>query len=634
MRKRLCVLQVTPEKPNPKHKEYFNTKDCDFYFVTHDSPHHDALKFCPNTKWAETRNILVELVPKNYDYYAFIDHDYIFKTRGELSPMDQMLEDLEHNPAVLTYYPGKTLKSEYATDEVFLNSRDYSCIPFTHAGFKIVHHSLLRWFYPLHTKFSVDIDSCHLFNILEIPFIKHVFVSHKMIYDNGISDENATYNSKSGYSKYKMDELWKWIRPSFKKQGILKAGDPNGQRKDDSLVIKEIFVKIIKTKDVRPSPSPRDVDYFCLDKIQSVFDLEHECFINKKRDIETQFEKINDTFRNKVEKIIRKEVTYKTLMVKKNPWVKIVKSINNQLEEHRDITIDECVEIYQKMKHNKNLFIHNAKTSPELIEYLRDKRVAIVGPAPYLTGLGKGKIIDNYDVVVRVQTEIADPKDYGSRTDIVQSCLNSNYGPKVASYLSNTLPNDRPKFIICHDSVARETYPGSKKWLSTIVEYNNYLKKYGVPLAQCRQDDETWDRWALYWEIYPKAHIELVDDSVYTYYSENFNSGYGSLNHLLSCPLKELGVFGFTFYNFGVVRNMKDKYNSEYIKSLGSDGTYLGPDKVLHDQISQIMHCKNVLEKDPRFVLDPDIRSQMYTKSITERIEKFKKLPKFKQETE
>ena len=164
----------------------------------------------------------------------------------------------------------------------------------------------------------------------------------------------------------------------------------------------------------------------------------------------------------------------------------------------------------------------------------------------------------------------------------------------------------------------------------------------GKPLIQYAIDaakeadcfDEIWDRWALYWEIYPKAHIELVDDSLYTYYSENFNSGYGSLNHLLSCPLKELGVFGFTFYNFGVVRNMKDKYNSEYIKSLGSDGTYLGPDKVLHDQISQIMHCKNVLEKDPRFVLDPDIRSQMYTKSITERIEKFKKLPKFKQETE
>lgn len=65
MKKRLCVLQVTPEKPNPKHKEYFNTKDCDFYFVTHDEPHPDAMEFCPNTTWTDTRNILADKVPKN-----------------------------------------------------------------------------------------------------------------------------------------------------------------------------------------------------------------------------------------------------------------------------------------------------------------------------------------------------------------------------------------------------------------------------------------------------------------------------------------------------------------------------------------------------------------------------------------
>ena len=56
--KRLCVLQVTPTAPNPKHVEYFqDKKECDFYFVTHDEEHPDALKFCPNTTWTDTRNI-------------------------------------------------------------------------------------------------------------------------------------------------------------------------------------------------------------------------------------------------------------------------------------------------------------------------------------------------------------------------------------------------------------------------------------------------------------------------------------------------------------------------------------------------------------------------------------------------
>ena len=70
-RKRLCVLQVTPAEPNPEHVEMFaNKQNCDFYFVTHDYENSNALKFCPNTVWSETRNILVELVPKKYDYYG------------------------------------------------------------------------------------------------------------------------------------------------------------------------------------------------------------------------------------------------------------------------------------------------------------------------------------------------------------------------------------------------------------------------------------------------------------------------------------------------------------------------------------------------------------------------------------
>ncbi len=115
---------------------------------------------------------------------------------------------------------------------------------------------------------------------------------------------------------------------------------------------------------------------------------------------------------------------------------------------------------------------------------------------------------------------------------------------------------------------------------------------------------------------------------MYTHYSGNFNSGYGALNMLLSCPLKELAVFGVNFYNFGVVKDIKDKYNPAYIDAQGNDGAYLGPDKILHDQISQIMHCVNVLEKDDRFIMDPDVKGGLYDDELHKRINKFKKLPK------
>ena len=71
MKKRFCILQVTPDKPNKQHQEMFSNVESDFYFVTHDKFNKDALEYCPNTVWSETRNTLVNLVPKQYDYYGF-----------------------------------------------------------------------------------------------------------------------------------------------------------------------------------------------------------------------------------------------------------------------------------------------------------------------------------------------------------------------------------------------------------------------------------------------------------------------------------------------------------------------------------------------------------------------------------
>ena len=633
--KRLCVLQVAPSNPNKDHVSYFKDKEnCDFYFVTHDDDNPEALKYCPNTRWAETRNTLAELVPKEYDYYAFVDYDYILRPQRDLEPLEQIIEDLEMNPAVLTYYPGNNLQTPYASDKEYFNSRDYSCIPFTHAGLKVVHHSLMKWFFPLCTNFSVDIDSCHMFNIQEIPFLKNIVCSHKMIYDNGNSDEEATYNKDGAYSKYKMDEMWKWIQPSFKMNKIINFYAGTQQQCNDSLMIKRAFVDIVKKKNTTPARSPSDIDYYCHSKISKVFDLDHEYFINKTLNVEAQFEKLEGDFKTSVENILRRDVSFDSLRTRNNPWINIVKNINNELYNHRNITINECVEVFQKMDNNQSLFIYNAKTNPALREYLRDKRVAFVGPAPYLTGLGKGKHIDSFDVVIRVQPEIWDVNDYGSRTDIVQSCLNSTYSPKVAKFLQLTPVSEHPKFIICNDTVARETVAGNKQWLSTVKEYDDYLRQYNVPLAHLQNEDGSWERWALYWEVYAKQHIERVDEGLYTHYSGNFNSGYGALNMVMSCPLKELHVFGVNFYNFGVVRGMKDKYNPAYIKAQGKDGTYLGPDKLLHDQMSQIMHCKNVLDRDPRFKLDEQIRTGLHEESLAKRIDKFKKLPKILQTTE
>ena len=272
MSKRFCVLQVTPSEPNPSHVELFADRpESDFYFVTHDSPNPEALRYCPNTVWSETRNILVEEVPKKYDYYGFVDHDYIIQSKTELNPAEQILDDLTWNPAILTYYPGKTLSTPYATDEEYFNSYDRSCIPFTHAGLKFVHKSLLNWFFPMYTKHRVDIDACHMFNIQEIPFLRHVVCSHKMIYDNGISGD-ATYNTNGRHAKSKMDEMWREASAKYKKMDSLKKASLN---LSDSLSIKRFYVTMFKNSTLhkKNTKNPADINFLDQENISEFFVL-------------------------------------------------------------------------------------------------------------------------------------------------------------------------------------------------------------------------------------------------------------------------------------------------------------------------------------------------------------------------
>ena len=300
MKKRLCVLQVTPSEPNLEHVRLFDQKEnCDFYFVTHDEYNEKSLKFCPNTTWTDTRNILMELVPKNYDYYAFMDYDYKLHPKGDLGTLEQIIYDLEKfNPAVLTYYPGEGLITPFAKDKEYYNKYDYSVIPFTHCGLKIIHNSLIDWFFPMLTKFGGGVDACHLFNILEIPFMKHVICSHKIVYDNGITDMESPHNKNPGLSKLNMDKMWAWIYPYFNKRKVLRDdevarrwGDSIPSRIEeytsytDSLKIKDFYVKICKHK-IKPKESKKGVNYMGKEFIANInkfFDLEHEYFTSKQK---------------------------------------------------------------------------------------------------------------------------------------------------------------------------------------------------------------------------------------------------------------------------------------------------------------------------------------------------------------
>jgi len=617
MSKRLCVLQVTPHKPNTDHVSYFQNKDnCDFFFVTHDAENSEALQFCPNTTWTDTRNILAEKVPKEYDYYAFIDYDYVLKPQRENNVLNQMLEDLDlYNPAVLTYYPGKVgLETPFATNEKYFNSFDYSILPFSHCGLKIVHKSLLGWFFPMLTKFGGGVEACHFFNILEIAFMQHVVCSHKMIYENGSVNVNTPHNQMG--DKH-MHTMWNWLKPAFKPANLVYSHAPTEQDKNNAFLVKSVYQSQYTNNHIAPVKSARDVNYFNKDIFNHTFDLNHDAFDHVspvgKRDI----------------KDILNEITFSDLKTTNNPWISIAKKISKETE-HGLITTSECVDLYQK-NNGDSLFYKASNINQELLSYLQDKTVAIVGPAPYLLGQNKGSIIDSYDVVIRIQHGIPNTDDYGSRTDIIQSCLNLNYGPPLIQYLKTIDKDKRPKFIICNDTSSQPKSNGD--WACVDEVYEQQFKELDIPFVHLHNNDGTWDRWALYWEIYPKKHVETFDNNRQTQYSENFNSGYGSINMILRYPIKKLAIFGLDFYNTGIPQNDTEKYHNEYTDTYGKSGTPFGPDHILHDQMSQMMHCVNVLVKDPRFQLDKEVADKIVSESVKNRIKNFLQLPKLQNET-
>ena len=269
--KKMAVLQVTSEHPNSDHVKLFaNQKNTDFFFVTHNKPNKAALKYCPNTSWAETRNVLAELVPKKYEYYAFIDEDYNLETSTQLNPREQICDDLDvFNPALLIPYPGKGNSTPLAGDKRYLESKDYSVHAFTHCGLKIIHHSLLKWFFPLVTQFDGWWSASHYFNILELPFIENTVVSHKIVYAN--ARNSSSVHNEQLQKRLNMDKMWMWLRPYFNERSIFR----HCKTITNAMDVKTHYVDFFNKSNLVPIKNNfEQVDYFEEARLAEFFDLD------------------------------------------------------------------------------------------------------------------------------------------------------------------------------------------------------------------------------------------------------------------------------------------------------------------------------------------------------------------------
>jgi len=255
---KLVMLETTPAGPLPGYREFAGHSALDVRFVTYREPHPDAVAFRRGENWISNRNFLAATVPRRYDYYWFTEYDVKYTSRTDAGVVDQIIADLEaYHPAVMVCYD--ITKHDYERIEgeprTFLMSNNQV---------KIIHHSLLDWFFPQCFQIEGQWENCHLHNVLEYPFRHHVMMTSN-VHARGMIREAAASPDTAALGFANMQRMHDWIRPSF--TALMPQGETHQEYKAACLAAN-------KATALRRSPA--DVVYG--DDVADYFDLTHKQF--------------------------------------------------------------------------------------------------------------------------------------------------------------------------------------------------------------------------------------------------------------------------------------------------------------------------------------------------------------------
>jgi len=169
-------------------------------------------------------------------------------------------------------------------------------------------------------------------------------------------------------------------------------------------------------------------------------------------------------------------------------------------------------------------------------KFVEGKRVVLVGPAPHLSGEGKGKWIDDHDIIVRPNQFHIPEKikiDYGSRTDI----MSHNFGTLWMNGLKDNIEKNKEQFdkllmlmcpVLYGTRGKEENYMSwSEDHIGDVVHNAQSINTNQIP----------------FWWIGPKRYQKLFNSIGCQPYT-----GLLTICMLLECPIESLYVTGFDFY--------------------------------------------------------------------------------------
>lgn len=208
--------------------------------------------------------------------------------------------------------------------------------------------------------------------------------------------------------------------------------------------------------------------------------------------------------------------------------------------------------------------------------YIQNKRIAVVGPAPSVVGSRQAALIDSYDIVMRFNKAVPILSqmvpDIGKRTDIICNCLEP--APTSGGHLdSNIWKTNGVKWVL-------SAYP-IECWFNK-THAHNFLKRNNGTLP-------------VEFPNYQK-YLELEKQL-----GTRPNSGLCGIIHLLQFPVKEVYVTGMTFGKGGYYKGYCDRVNPiDYETKLAN-----GPN---HKQEPQRLFFKELVKKDSRIGVDSPLK--------------------------
>lgn len=236
-------------------------------------------------------------------------------------------------------------------------------------------------------------------------------------------------------------------------------------------------------------------------------------------------------------------------------------------------------------------FIENEN---DFSEYVKDKKIIIVGPSKFLEGKKRGKAIDSYDVIIRLNNNYPIylnrrvQQDVGTRTDILYHTgaikkvleLASKKYKISKSYL---LEADRIKFFVSK----RDPIKGSQSEKKYISDFMNIFRE-DIKVITIHKE----------FLLNLRKRLKNTDPNMSTI----------SFAHLKKFKFKSCKIIGCDFYSTGYNKSYflpnTLKFDYKKKKLVRKDGKKRRKPKIPHNIKIQIKFLLELLKDDKRFEIE------------------------------